>query len=523
MGSLKRAQQIATPTPPFTGRRRFVTLCDMSFLLALDQGTTGSTAMVFDDAGHALSRVNHEIPQNFPKPGWVEHDPNDLWEITLRAGREALAAAGLCGADITAIGITNQRETLVLWDRFTGEPIGPAIVWQDRRTADTCARWRARGLEPMIRQKTGLLLDPYFSATKLHWRLQQDPALRQHAHAGTVDSWLIHRLTGGTVYATDPSNASRTLLYNLQAGEWDDELLALFDVPRDMLPEIRPSSGDFGTTDPQWFGAAIPIAGVAGDQQAALFGQGAFAPGKVKSTYGTGNFLLMNTGGTAIDAPDGLLSTLAWQRRGHPRQYALEGAIFNTGASVQWLRDGLGILATAAESETLARSVPDTGDVFFVPALSGLGAPHWDPTARGTIIGITRGTTRAHLVRATLEAIAFQVYDVVDCMRLAAGITLDALYADGGATANSFLMQFQSDLLQTPIYVPAIPETTALGAAYLAGLHAGVWPDPAALLAHRSIAAEYHPTMSPAERDRRVARWRRAVERSRDWASGTDT
>ncbi len=490
----------------------------MSYLLALDQGTTGSTGMVFDADGRARARVNHEFPQHFPQPGWVEHDPEDLWQSTLRAGREALEEAGVSGKELAAIGITNQRETLVMWDRASGQALGRAIVWQDRRTAADCARLQADGYEDMLRKKTGLLADPYFTASKVRWRLEREPALRDHAMAGTVDSWLIHRLTKGAVHATDPSNASRTLLCDLHSAAWDDELLALFGVPRGMLPEIRPSGGDFGVADAEWFGAPVPIRGVAGDQQAALFGQGGYAPGKVKNTYGTGSFLLMNTGGTPVAAPAGLLGTIAWQRQGLPVDYALEGAVFVSGSAVQWLRDGLGIIRHAGETEALARSVPDTGGLSFVPALSGLGSPHWDPTARGLLIGLTRGSTRAHIARATLEAIALQAYDVVDCMRQAAGIAVESLHADGGASANTFLMQFQSDLVQAPVLVPEIPETTALGAAYLAGLAAGVWADPQDLLQHHRIAATYEPKMSVDERDARVARWRQAVERSRGWA-----
>lgn len=483
----------------------------MKYILALDEGTTGVTAMVFADDGTVCSRVNREFRQYYPQPGWVEHDAEEIWQVALGVGREALGLAAVTGSDLSAIGITNQRETLVAWDRVTGDPLHRAIVWQDRRTTPLCQQMKSDGLEPQIRQKTGLLLDPYFTASKLKWLLDAQPEFRASAHVGTIDSWLVHRLTCGRVHATDVSNASRTLLCNLSSGQWDEELLTLFEVPRDLLPDIRPSSGSFGEADARWFGAEVPILGVAGDQQAALYGHGAHAPGKVKNTYGTGSFLLMNTGEDCIAAPEGLLSTIAWQREGGEIQYALEGSVFVTGAAVQWLRDGLEIISSASETEALARSVPSSEGLHFVPALTGLGSPYWDPDARGMICGITRGTSRAHLVRATLEAIALQTVDVARCMTAASKLELKLLHADGGATGNAFLMQEQADLLQTTVQVSHIPETTALGAACLAAHAAGIpLPD-----ASNGNGPVFHPQMEPHLCDARLQAWQNAVARCR--------
>lgn len=488
----------------------------MSSILALDQGTTSSRALVIHQDGRILAQAQHEFPQSFPQPGWVEHDPLDLWATTLRAGQEAVAAAG---ERPVAIGITNQRETVVLWNRRTLEPVGPAVVWQDRRTSDRCLALKEAGAEPMVRRRTGLVLDPYFSATKIEWLLR-DPALRRRAEAGeiafgTVDSWLIARLTGGT-HATDPTNASRTLLYGLGAGDWDAELLALFNVPREVLPEVRASSGHFGDSLPEHFGSALPIMGVAGDQQAALFGQGCAAPGAAKNTYGTGAFLLLYTGEAPPDPPPGLLATAACDPRG-AIGYALEGSVFIAGAVVQWLRDGLGIVASAAESESLARSVEDTGGVYFVPAFVGLGSPYWEPEARGTITGLTRGTSRAHLVRAALESMAHSSRDLLHAMVTGAGTPLPRLRVDGGATANDWLMQFQADLLGVPVERPDCVETTALGAAALAGLGAGVWPSLDAFVAGRRFTL-FEPRADPARRRAWEEGWRRAVGAALHWA-----
>ncbi|HEY8470140.1 MAG TPA: glycerol kinase GlpK [Longimicrobiales bacterium] len=489
----------------------------MSAILAIDQGTTGTTCLVLGRDGRVLGRAYAEITQHYPQPGWVEHDPEEIWAVTLRTAREAVAAAGVTPA---AIGITNQRETVVVWDRATGAPVGRAIVWQDRRTAPLCRELREGGREPWIRERTGLVLDPYFSATKLAWLLEHVPELRRRAEAGdlaagTIDSWLIWKLTGGRVHATDPTNASRTLLFAIDRLEWDDELLALFGVPRALLPEVRPSGGSFGETGPALFGAAIPIAGVAGDQQAALFGQGCWAPGLAKNTYGTGAFLLLHTGQTRVGSRRGLLTTVACGPRGEPA-YALEGAIFIAGAAIQWLRDGLGIIARAAETEALARSLESNDGVYFVPAFVGLGAPHWDAEARGTIVGLTRGVGRAHLARAALEAMAYSTHDVLDAMVADSGVDARELAVDGGAAQNDWLMQFQADVLGIPVLRPRLVETTALGAAGLAGLAAGVWPDAETFLASRGgEPARFTPAMAPAARAALLAGWRRALEATR--------
>ncbi len=494
------------------------------WVLALDQGTTSSRAILFDAAGRPAAMAQQEFRQLYPRPGWVEHDPEEIWSTQLATAREALAKAGVPAADVAAIGITNQRETTVLWERETGRPVAPAIVWQDRRTADMCHRLKADGAEAVVREKTGLVLDPYFSATKIAWLLDSVDGLRERARRGeiafgTIDSWLVYRLTGGRVHATDYSNASRTMLFNIHTLEWDEELLELLGrIPRALLPQVLPSSHIYGETEPDLFGAAIPIGGIAGDQQAALFGQACFEPGMAKNTYGTGSFLLMNTGEKPVASRHGLLTTIAWGVDGSVK-YALEGSVFVTGAAVQWLRDGLGIIGTAAETQDLARSVPDTGGVYLVPAFAGLGAPHWDPYARGVLVGITRGTTKAHVARAALEAIAYQSADVVRAMEQEAGVPLRALRVDGGAAVNDFLMQFQADVLDVPVERPAVTETTALGAAYLAGWAAGVWRDRDEIVSQWHLDRRFEPDMDAAQRDRLLDGWRRAVERSLGWAA----
>ena len=491
----------------------------MGYRMALDQGTTSSRCIIFDDNGNVVASASREFTQYFPRAGWVEHDALEILDSQLVAAKEALARAGLTAKDIGAIGITNQRETTVLWDKHSGTPICPAIVWQCRRTAAECDRMREKGLEEMIREKTGLPLDPYFSATKLAWMLDNIPGARARAERGellfgTVDSFLIFHLTGGRVHATDPSNASRTLLFNIHTLRFDEELLRLFRIPACILPQVLPSAGIFGKTSPDIFGAPIPIAGVAGDQQAALFGQCCFEAGMAKNTYGTGGFLLMNTGDTPVRSSHGLLTTVGWQI-GDKTSYVLEGSVFVCGAAIQWLRDGLGVLVSAAESEQLAASVPDTGGVYFVPALAGLGTPYWDPYARGTIVGLTRGTTRAHLVRATLEAMSFQTVDVLDAMREDAGTPPHALRVDGGASANDLLLSLQSDLSGLLIHRPACIETTALGAANLAGLGANMYRDLAEISAHSRIANTFAPSIDEKERQARLAMWHKAVAAAR--------
>src|SRR5689334_1736810 len=492
------------------------------FVLALDQGTTGSTALVVDAEGTVRGRGYAEVPQHYPRPGWVEHDPADLWTTIERAATQALAAAGLRGDDVAAIGVTNQRETVIVWDRATSAPIARAIVWQCRRTAGVCDRLRAAGHEPTVRQRTGLVLDAYFSGKKIAWLLDHVPDARRRAARGqlafgTVDSWLVWKLTRGRVHATDVSNASRTLCLNLSTVDWDDTMCALLNVPREVLPEIVDSSGPCGeTADLGWLPGGIPIAGIAGDQQAALFGQACFKPGAAKNTYGTGCFALVNTGQRPVVSAHGLLTTIAW-RIGGRTTYALEGAVFVAGAAVQWLRDGLGIIATAAETDALARSVADTEGVYFVPAFVGLGAPYWDQHARGVIVGLTRGTTRAHLARAALEAIAYQSRDVLDAMAADAKASLGDLKVDGGAVANDFLCQFQADVLDATVDRPAIIETTGLGAAYLAGLGAGVWRSLDAVAKRHAVERTFTPAMPAAERAQRYEDWKRAVERSREW------
>jgi glycerol kinase len=495
------------------------------YVLALDQGTSGSTALVVDAEGRVRARGYAELPQYYPRPGWVEHDPEEIWTSVERAARAALAEAGVGGGEVAALGITNQRETTVLWDRATGAPVHRAIVWQCRRTAPLCERLRAEGLEPLVRARTGLVLDAYFSGTKVRWLLDEVPGLRRRAERGgvafgTVDSWLVWRLTGGAVHVTDATNASRTLCLNLATGDWDDELLAVLGIPRAVLPAVGPSAGVVGeTVDLGWLPRGVPIAGLAGDQQAALFGQGCDRPGDAKNTYGTGCFLLLNTGDRPVASTRGLLTTVAWRLHGRTT-YALEGSVFVAGAALQWLRDGLGVLRSAAESQALAESVADTGGVYFVPAFVGLGAPYWDMYARGTIVGLTRGTTAAHLVRAALEAIAYQSRDVLEAMAADAGLAVPALRVDGGAAANDFLCQFQADILGLPVVRPAVIETTALGAAYLAGLGSGLWPSLAALRGRRApVERTFEPAMDETTRRRHHEGWRRAVERARGWAA----
>lgn len=491
------------------------------FVLALDQGTTSSRAIVFGRDGRTVATAQQEFPQLYPQPGHVEHDPEAIWSSQLQTAKESLAKAKLAAKDIAAIGVTNQRETTVLWDRTTGRPVANAIVWQSRITADICEQLKADGTEEVFRQKTGLVVDAYFSGTKIKHLLDTIGGLRARAERGdvlfgTVDSFLLWRLSGGRLHVTDPSNASRTLLYNIHTGEWDEELLKLLDVPRAMLPEVRSSSEVYGETDPSLFGGAIPLAGNAGDQQAATFGQCCLEPGSAKNTYGTGCFLLMNTGSRPVESRSGLLTTVGW-RIGNETTYALEGSVFIAGAAVQWLRDGLGLIAKAADTEALAESVSDNEGVYFVPALAGLGAPYWDPHARGTIVGLTRGSTKAHLARAALEAMAYQTRDVLDAMQRDAGVPLAELKVDGGASANNWLMQFQSDILPARVRRPVVQETTALGAAYLAGLAVGYWTDREDLRRNWALDREFTPAQDAASRDRLYAGWQRAVERSRRW------
>jgi glycerol kinase len=492
--------------------------------MALDQGTTSSRAILFEHSGAIAAVDQHEFPQHFPKPGWVEHDALEIWDSQLRAARGALEKAGASAGDIAAIGITNQRETAVVWDRASGEPIHAAIVWQSRQTADICEALRSRGLTDEVRARTGLVIDAYFSATKIRFILDavegaQERAERGELAFGTVDSWLLYKLTGGQVHATEGSNASRTMIYNIHERQWDDLLLGELRIPHAMLPEVRDSSGIFGTVDSEWLGGEIPIAGIAGDQQAALFGQGCTAPGRAKNTYGTGCFLLMNTGEDAPISETGLITTIAWTI-GAKTEYALEGSIFVAGAAVQWLRDGLGLIEHASDTEAAAQSVEDTGGVYLVPAFAGLGAPYWDERARGAILGITRGTTREQIVRATLESIAYQTRDVVECIRVDSGIELDALRVDGGAAANDFLMQFQADILGAPVERPAVLEVTALGAARLAGLAVGFWDSGVALESESAGVQVFEPTLAADRREALYAGWKRAVERSRDWDEG---
>ncbi len=496
------------------------------FILALDQGTTSSRAIVFDRQAQPLAMAQREVRQWYPQPGWVEHDPEDLWQTQLDCAREALSRAGAAAADVGAIGLTNQRETTLLWDRATGRPLAPAIVWQDRRTAGDCARLRSLGLEADIRQRTGLLLDPYFSATKLAWLLDHIAGARARAERGelafgTVDSWLLWRLTAGAVHATDVSNASRTQLLNLRTLQWDGALLQAFGIPPALLPRVVDSSGIAGYSDPACFGGAVPIAGIAGDQQAATFGQACFVPGMAKNTYGTGCFLMLQVGAQPPVPGNGLLGTVGWRLAPGGTQYLLEGSVFAGGAVVQWLRDGLGVIAAADDIEALAAQVPDNGGVVLVPAFAGLGAPYWDPTARGAILGLTRGSTRAHLARAALESIALQTTELLESMR-AGGAALRELRVDGGAARNDLLMQLQADLLGVPVVRPACIETTALGAAFLAGLAVGFWDGTDQIAALWRRDRVFEPQWGEDQRAALLHTWRRAVDRSRNWAAGAD-
>jgi glycerol kinase len=490
------------------------------FILALDQGTTSSRSILFDAAGTPVAMAQREFTQHFPRSGWVEHDAEEIWATQAATITEVLVRARATPADVAAIGITNQRETTVLWDRSTGRPIAPAIVWQDRRTAALCQQLQADGLEPEVARRTGLLLDPYFSGTKLAWLLDHVPGARQRAEDGelafgTIDSWLVWKLSHGERHVTDVSNASRTLLLNVASAEWDDFMLERLRIPRAVLPQVVPSSLTRNAPVATLGTHTVPIAGIAGDQQAALFGQACFEPGMAKNTYGTGCFLLMNTGTTPLPSSNRLLTTIAWQTT--DLRYALEGAVFVGGAVVQWLRDGLGIIERSADIEALAASVPDAGGVYLVPAFTGLGSPHWDAYARGTMVGLSRGTTRAHIARAALEAIAFQSAEVLLAMQRDAHHPLIELRVDGGATTNDLLMQFQADLLGVPVVRPQVTETTALGAAYLAGLGTGFWSSPTEVAANWRAERRFEPQMSRDEANARLARWAQAVDRSRGW------
>jgi glycerol kinase len=493
----------------------------MSYILAFDQGTTNSRSLVFDAAGKTLSSAQREFRQIYPRAGWVEHDPLEIWKTQLETAQQALRTAGLTGADIAAIGITNQRETTIVWDRSTGQPLHNAIVWQDRRTSDLCDAMKSRQ-GPDATRITGLSWDPYFSGTKLHWLLESVPSLRRKAEQGqvafgTVDSWLIWNLTRGKSHRTDYTNASRTLLFDINQLAWSQPMLEHLGIPPSLLPEVLPSTADFGESAADYFGKPIRITGVAGDQQAALVGQAGFQKGVAKNTYGTGSFLLLNTGVTPPPAGQGLISTVAFALEPKRASYALEAAVFVTGAAVQWLRDGLGIITKAAEIEQLAQQVADTGGVYFVPAFVGLGTPHWDPRARGAIVGITRGTTRAHIARATLEAIAFQTCEALEVMQHHSGTTLSELRVDGGASANNFLMQLQADFLGVDVVRPRNIETTALGAAFLAGLKVGYWPNPEAVQALWAPDRRFTPSITEGKRRNALRLWKRAVERSKAW------
>lgn len=492
------------------------------YVLAFDQGTTSSRAIVFDDSSNIVSVAQKEFTQIYPKPGWVEHNPEEIWSTQIGVAAEAVAKAGIEAKDIAAIGITNQRETTVVWDKNTGKPVYNAIVWQCRRTMDICNEIKTKGLADTFRQKTGLVVDAYFSGTKVKWILDNVPGAREKAEKGellfgNIDTWLIWKLTAGKVHVTDYSNASRTLMFNIGELAWDAEILAELNVPSSMLPKVCSSSEVYGKTDPGVFlGAEVPIAGIAGDQQAALFGQTCFKPGMAKNTYGTGCFMLMNTGDKRVESRNGLLTTIAWGLNGKV-EYALEGSIFIAGAAIQWLRDGLKIIETAPDSEYFAKKVKDTGGVYVVPAFVGLGAPYWDMKARGAIMGLTRGTTKAHVIRATLESLAYQTKDVLSAMEADSGIRLQALKVDGGAVSNNLLMQFQSDVLGVPVDRPEVIETTALGAAYLAGLAVGVWKSKEDLVQNWKLNARFSPQMESAAREKLYKGWQKAVRRAIDW------
>ncbi len=492
------------------------------YMMALDSGTTSNRCILFDRAGRIVSVAQREFTQYFPQPGWVEHDANEIWATLLGVAVEAMQMAGAAAADIAAIGITNQRETTIVWDKATGEPVHHAIVWQCRRTSEYCDELRARGLTARFREKTGLVLDAYFSATKLHWLLENVPGVRERAAKGellfgTVETWLIWKLTGGRAHVTDYSNASRTMLFNINTLDWDEEILAELNIPRSMLPKPMPSSGLLGTTDPSLLGGEIPITGAAGDQQAALFGQTCFQPGEAKNTYGTGCFLLMNTGEKPVFSQNGLVTTIAWGL-GEKVTYALEGSIFVAGAAIQWLRDEMKLIANAAESEAVAQEVADTNGCYVVPAFTGLGAPYWDQYARGAIVGLTRGCNRAHIVRATLDSLTYQTYDVLNAMRADSGIALASLKVDGGASANNYLMQTQADVIGAPVLRPTCVESTAMGAAYLAGLAVGFWRDQAEIRKIWAVDRTFEPQLDAKSRDARLHGWHRAVQRAFDWA-----
>lgn len=492
------------------------------YILALDQGTTSSRAIIFDDASNIVAVAQKEFTQIYPKPGWVEHNADEIWSTQIGVAAEAVAKAGIDAKSIAAIGITNQRETTVVWDKNTGKPVHNAIVWQSRQTIGICEDLKAKGLEPMFRHKTGLVVDAYFSGTKVKWILDNVEGARAKAEKGellfgTIDTWLIWKLTGGAVHVTDYSNASRTLMYNIRELKWDAEILDALTVPASMLPSVRPSSELYGHTDPNVFlGAAVPISGAAGDQQAALFGQTCFQPGMAKNTYGTGCFMLMNTGEQLFESKNGLLTTISWGIDGKV-EYALEGSIFIAGAAIQWLRDGLKLLEAAPDSEYYASKVADNGGVYVVPAFVGLGAPYWDMKARGAIFGLTRGSGKAHIVRATLESLAYQTKDVLSAMEADSNITLRALKVDGGAVPNNLLMQFQSDILGVPVDRPKVTETTALGAAYLAGLAVGIWDSKEALVSNWQLDTRFEPHMDNEKRDKLYAGWGKAVKRAMDW------
>ncbi len=499
----------------------------MKFILALDQGTTSSRAIVFDAEGRIAGVAQQEIKQHYPQPGWVEQDAGEIWRTQLDTARGALAAARVGAEAIAAIGITNQRETTVVWDRATGEPIHRAIVWQDRRTAGLCEQLKAQGVEALITGRTGLVIDAYFSGTKLRWLLDHVPGARERAEKGelafgTIDCWLLWQLTGGRLHATDASNASRTLLYNIHTREWDEKLLRILRIPRALLPQVVDSAGVCGESDAALFGRPIPIAGIAGDQQAALFGQQCVSTGMVKNTYGTGCFMLMHTGDRPVDSKSRLVTTVAW-KIGERFEYALEGSVFIAGAVVQWLRDQLGVIRNSAEVDALAGQVRDNGGVYVVPAFAGLGAPHWDPYARGTLVGLTGGTGVAHIARAALESIAFQTADVLAAMHADSGIAVSELRVDGGASQSELLMQFQADLLGVPVVRPRVVESTALGAAYLAGLATGYWRDAGVLREQWQVERRFEPAMGQAEREALLAHWRRAVKRARQWIEAPDS
>ncbi len=491
------------------------------YIMSLDAGTTSNRCILFDREGRMVSVSQKEFTQHFPKPGWVEHDAMEIWLTQYAVAAEALAKVGATGADVAAIGITNQRETTIVWDRVTGEPIAHAIVWQDRRTADYCDQLMARGLTETFRRKTGLVIDPYFSGTKIRWLLENVPGARKRAEMGellfgTVETWLIWKLTGGKVHVTDYSNASRTMLFNIIDLKWDEDILRELDIPACMLPEVKPSSCVYAETEPDLFGQSVPIAGAAGDQQAALFGQTCFQPGDAKNTYGTGCFLLMNTGEKPVFSKHGLVTTIAWGLDGKV-EYALEGSIFVAGSAIQWLRDQIKLLDSAEDSEYFAEKVKDTNGCYVVPAFTGLGAPYWDPYARGAIVGLSRGVNRFHIIRATLESLAFQTYDVLQAMEADSGIALATLRVDGGASANNLLMQIQSDIIQAAVARPVCVETTAMGAAYLAGLAVGYWAGKEDVMSNWRIDRTFRPAISPIEQEKRLSKWHRAVEYTRGW------